>query len=135
MQQIAEYQRQGLTHEQIRWTWYGASGELCARSTISAVVSRAGMAQQPAYNEEIPWTVRIKHQRAYQAKMLRLLGRSRTGLSLSEDERKRLRSWMQKMATQDLVVAYDPDQGFGYTQRAPEDPIHLPIHPSVATYD
>jgi hypothetical protein len=47
--------------------------------------------------------------------MLRLLGRRRAGLELTQHEAERLESWLASLKEQSLVVGYCPEsQGFIY---------------------
>ena len=127
--------REGLTHEQIVDRVEGQTGVRLARSSISSAIGRAGLAEFPRYESEIPWKVKTEHQRDYPAKMLRCLGRRRAGLPINEDESSRLDSWLARMERDGTVVAYDPDRGFGYVQRSEFDPVDLPIHPEAVHLD
>jgi len=127
--------REGLTHEEIVDRVEQQTGVRLARATISSAIGRAGLAAMPRYEEEIPWRVKTEHQRDYPAKMLRCLGRRRAGLPINEDETFRLDSWLERMRRDSTVVAYDPDQGFGYVQRVESDPVDLPIHPETVRFD
>ena len=126
--ELEMYLRQGMTHEAIADEVFTQTGQRLGRSTISAAIVRAGLAEPQYYAAELPWTIKIEHQRDYPAKMLRCLGRQRAGLSITADEQKRLTSWLGRMERDNTVVAYDSTRGFGYGERSPEDPADLPIH-------
>lgn len=121
---------EGLSHDQIRQRIREETGQVVARSTVSAALSRAGFTKaQMRYTEEIPWRVNNRHMREYPVRMLRLLGRRRAGLSLKSEECKRLDRWLQQLKDENAVVAYAPQSevGFVYTERLPLDPADLPI--------
>lgn len=127
--ELEELLRQGYTHEEIVEKVYEETGVRLSRSTISVAIGRAGLTTQNRYTEEIPWKVATKYLRQYQVKMLRLLGRRRAGHSLSNTEDSRLDSWLSKLESENAVVVYDPNRGFGYAERSSTDPEDLPIHP------
>lgn len=127
--ELEELLRLGYTHEQIVEKVYEETGVRLSRSTISVAIGRAGLQTQNRYTEEIPWKVATKYLRAYPAKMLRLLGRRRAGLELSEVEDHRLDAWLAKLEKENAVVVYDPSRGFGYAERVASDPKDIPIHP------
>lgn len=121
---------EGLTHQEIADRQTSLTGERVSRSTISAAVSRLGLSKQaPRYDEELPWRVKVQHIKAYPARMLRLLGKRRSGVALTEDESKRLDAWLQLLSDNDAVVAYAPDseEGFVYVARNPVDSQEIPI--------
>ncbi len=115
-------QDEGLTHQQIADRVYLTTGERVTRSSISAALSRAGLSKNTLrYNEEIPWRVSVGHIVEYPARMLRLLGRQRNGLTISDNEAGRLESWLEKLEADNAVVGYDPDSqyGFYYVEKEP----------------
>ena len=61
--------------------------------------------------------------------MLRCLARRRRDDPITENESKRLYSWLARMERDGTVVVYDPEVGFAYGLRSPDDPPDLPIHP------
>jgi len=133
--ELEMYLRRGLTHEDIADEVFEKTGTRLGRSTISAAIVRAGLAVSQRYDEEIPWVVKIEHQRDYPAKMLRCLGRKRAGLVITDEEQKRVTSWMDRMERDGTVVAYDSTRGFGYGPRSEEDPTDLPIHVAEVRFD
>lgn len=106
----------GLTHQQIADEVERTTGFHVSRSTVSAALSRAGLIehQRFRYDAEIPWRVKVEHLTQYPVRMLRLLGRKRAGVALSEDEEQRLESWLATMKERHLVVAYSEHVGFLY---------------------
>lgn len=106
---------EGMTHQQIADRVFRETGQPVSRSSVSAALSRAGIsATGNRYHEEIPWRVKVEHIREYPARMLRLLGRRRSGQTLTENESKRLDSWLQMLEDDHAVVAYDPNSRFGF---------------------
>ena len=132
--ELDQYLRMGLTHQQIADEVWKATGHKIARSTVSAAISRAGMAKQEAY-EEIPWTVRIEHQRDYPVRVLRWLARRNRDLPLNEDESRRLDSWLVRCERENAVVVYDPDIGFAYADRCDDCLPDVPAHPYPVKFD
>lgn len=118
----------GMSHADIVAHVYDTTGEQVSRTTVSAAISRAGLSQPQPRHETIPWRVKAQHLRDYQARMLRLLGRRMAGQTLNREEDKRLTAWSEMLNGDNAVVAYDPDQGFAYIERQPEDPEDMPIH-------
>lgn len=125
---------EGLSHEQVAERVFEQTGEKVARSTVSAALSRAGLTSpQERYTEEIPWKVRNEHLREYPVRLLRLLGRRRKGLALSDEENTRLDNWLELLRRENAVVAYAPDssEGFVYVDRIDTDPDDLPIRRQI----
>lgn len=112
----------GLTHQQIADVLTRETGYHVSRSAISVALHRANETK-PAkkYEAEIPWRVREDHQTHYAARMLRLLGRRRAGVTNSEESDKRLDSWLTMLREAGAVVTYVPDtpDGFYYTPGQP----------------
>lgn len=133
--ELEMFLRRGFTHEDIAEEVFKKTGTRLGRSTISAAIVRAGLAVSQRYDEEIPWVVKIEHQRDYPAKMLRCLARQRASLVITDEEQKRVTSWMDRMERDATVVAYDSTRGFGYGPRGEEDPTDLPIHVAEVRFD
>lgn len=114
--ELARMVADGLTHQQIADRIETATGVRVSRSTISAALSRAGLATAGnRYRAEIPWRVSGEHLTQYPARMLRLLGRRNAGISLGEEEGERLFAWLESLEEKGLVVAYAPqNEGFIY---------------------
>lgn len=96
--------------------------------TVAAVTQwmrRRGLARHPLprYEDMIPWTLKPEHRHLYPAKMLRRLGRERSGADLTEAQTEELARWVRKLRTGDLVVHYDPEtvEGFHYIPREAQD--------------
>lgn len=104
-----------LTHQQIADRVFRETGQSVSRSSVSAALSRAGIsANQARYREELPWRVKVEHITEYPARMLRTLGRRRSGQPLSATEERRLDSWLKQLEDDHAVVGYDPDSRFGF---------------------
>ena len=128
-QELKRMLERGFTHDDIVAHVWETERKRVHRSTVSAAISRAGLSQpQNRYVQEIPWRVNGRHLRDYQPRMLRLLGRRRSGETLNDLEESRLNNWLQMLEADNSVVAYDPEVGFGYVDRSPEDPVDTPIH-------
>lgn len=108
----------GLTHQQIADHILKTTGLVVSRSAVSSALHRAGLSKDaPRYRREIPWRVNADHLTQYPARMLRLLGRRRADMELSEDESTRIDAWLEGLQEKGLVVAYVPDgQGFIYVR-------------------
>ena len=106
---------QGYTHAQIAAEVSRQTGRPIRRSTVSSAIHRAGLSG-PAklYTEEIPWQVREQHLTAYQARMLRLLGRRRAGIANSQEMDDRLDGWLAQLRREHAVVAYLPETDVGF---------------------
>lgn len=109
---------EGLTHAQIA-SMYGL-----ARSSISAAAAKYGLAgSMTRHDDTVPWKVKIVHAREYPVRMLRLLGRRRKGMDLTESETKLLDAFLAKLDKEKAIVAYDPDSldGFLFVDRKYHD--------------
>lgn len=137
----------GMTHQQIADEVARRTGHRVARSTVSVALARAGEAETKIrFNDVIPWNVHPSHDLEYPLRMLRLLGRRRHGRGMTEEEERRLDSWLEKMASDARVVVYCPDApegepGFNYVDEAAKDhddpglPIRLePVSPGQIGY-
>ena len=127
--ELSMFLRLGYSHAEIADVVFERTGYRLSRSSISAAISRAGLSeQQNRYAEEIPWRVSEDHLRDYPVRMLRLLGRRRAGQPLNDEESPRLDRWLTALQEDNTVVVYDPQRGFAYGERSPQDPLDLPIH-------
>lgn len=107
----------GMTHQEIVQYIQEKHGRKVSRSSVSAALSRAGLTEREGarYKDELPWRVKADHMTQYEARMLRLLGRERSGLRLTDEEVDRLDSWLEWMEEDDIVVGYAPKgPGFIY---------------------
>ena len=115
--ELAKMVDEGWTHADIAAHVEKTTGHKISRSAVSAALSRAGLTKPtPRYKKEIPWRVKEEHLADYPARMLRLLGRVRTGQELSPDDRTRLDAWMGQLSDWDAVVGYCPAVGFLYVE-------------------
>ena len=115
---------EGLTYREIAERWnQQQGGQVTTTNAIKTMVSRQGWATRAnRYPDFIPWVVKVEHLAHYHVKMLRLLARSESDLSISGPEQRMLDMWRTRMST-DKVVAYDRDteEGFFVTPRLPVD--------------
>jgi hypothetical protein len=119
---LMQWQRQGLTHQQIADRATVLAGEPVGRAAVSVALHRAGKTTDKArHTETIPWRVRTEHSKERQAVYLRWLGRRRAGLSLSQRQNDQLDNWLARLERDKLVVAYDPgsEYGFYYVKKRP----------------
>lgn len=133
---LIRWAESGMTHEQIAEEVYRTTGHRVARSTVSVALHRAGVAKRlPRYEREIPWVVKSQHAMSYPARMLRDLGRIRAGNPLPAEEKERFDSWWKYIVDEDVVVCYDPDNGFFYApNELPGDcPDGTPIRPGYSS--
>lgn len=88
-------------------------------------MKRRGLGRQEVarYVDLIPWTLRPEHRDLYPAKMLRRLGRERSGAKLTEAQTEELARWVRRLRDADVVVHYDPEtpEGFHYVPRQETD--------------
>lgn len=113
----------GMTHQQIANEVSRTTGYPVSRSSVSAALFRAGEASTAKkYAEEIPWVVKEEHQTHYAARMLRLLGRRRRGITNSAESDARLDAWLRQLERAQAVVTYVPDteEGFFYIEGKPD---------------
>ena len=115
-QELAKLVEQGLTHQEIADRVRETTGVVVSRSTVSVALSKAGLTRSAVrYREELPWKVKSEHITQYPARMLRLMGRRRAGIKLTDEEADRLEAWLESIEEKGLVVAYVPDgDGFIY---------------------
>lgn len=127
--ELSVFLRLGYSHAEIADVVFERTGHRLSKSSVGAAISRAGLSvQQNRYAEEIPWRVSSHHLRDYQVRMLRLLGRRRAELPLHDHESQRLDNWLTMLQEDNAVVVYDPERGFAYGERSPQDPLDIPIH-------
>lgn len=113
--ELAQMVAEGWSHADIAAHVEKTTGHKVTRSAVSAALSRAGLTKAtPRYKEEIPWRVKEEHLTQYPARMLRLLGRSRSKGDLTDEDADRLSSWMGQLSEWNAVVAYSPTAGFLY---------------------
>ena len=111
---LLRWRDEGLTHQQMADRVFEEKGQRITRNAISAAMMRYGLSKEGArYEEEIPWRVMMLHQKAFQLRMLRLLGRRRLKRKLKETETKQLDDWLKRLEDDNAIVAYDPDSDLG----------------------
>lgn len=114
---LQRWLKEGLTHQEMADRVYEETGNKITRNAISNAMSKYGLAKDlPRYSDTIPWRCKVGHAKAYQLRMLRLLGRRNQGGKLNKTEKAALESWLERMASENVIVAYDPedDRGFFY---------------------
>lgn len=105
---------EGLTHQQMADRVFELEGHRVTRNAISNAMMRYGLSKEgPRYKEEIPWRVKVPHAKAFQLRMLRLLGRRRLGRKLNSTESMQLHQWLGQLSQEGAVVAYDPESDLG----------------------
>lgn len=114
----------GMTHREIAEAVSKETGHPVRRSTVSAAIHRAGLSDTAKkYDAEIPWTVKEEHLTHYAARMLRLLGRRRAGVTNSAEMDARLDAWLRQLDENHAVVCYLPEteEGFFYIDGEPNE--------------
>lgn len=126
-EEMRAYLARGLSQSRIADEWERDSGIWVARSAIGMAIKRYGLKSAegcPRYDDLIPWHVLPQHRTNRELKYLRLEGRSRRGLPLSEGEARRLQDWLYELTSMPAgVVAYDAttSQGFFWLRRREDD--------------
>lgn len=105
---------EGLTHQQMADRVYEQTGRRVTRAAITVALMGYGLTNsKPRYKETIPWRVKVDHAKTYPIRMLRLLGKRRAGVELSEDDTRLLDTWLVHLGNENLIVAYDPGDDMG----------------------
>jgi len=105
---------EGLTHQQMADRVYEQTGHRVTRAAVTVALMGYGLTStKPRYKETIPWRVKVEHAKTYPIRMLRLLGKRRAGVDIPEDDERLLDTWLDHLATEELIVAYDPDDDLG----------------------
>lgn len=105
---------EGLTHQQMADRVYEETGHRVTRAAVTVALMGYGLTTPKArYRETIPWRVRMDHAKSYPVRMLRYLGKRRMGVDLTEQEAKLLDTWLDHLANEGLIVAYDPEDDAG----------------------
>lgn len=109
----------GYTQKQMAEMTLEVFGNKVSRAAIAAAMRRYGLSDEGyRYEEYIPWQVAAVHATAHPLRMLRLLGRRSQGGKLNSKEDAELESWLEWIADEKCIVAYDPDDlegpGFYY---------------------
>lgn len=124
--QMKGYLAKGLTQQQIADTYEEDTGIRVSRAAIGLAIARYGLSSakpRTRHDDLIPWKVRTEHRQLRDAKMLRLEGRRRKGLPMSEKELRWLTAWMSELQDADAVVMYNADtsQGWWWVKRRAKD--------------
>ena len=124
--EMRRYLSRGLTQAQIVDAWENDSGIRVSRSAIAMAIQRYGLESnraRPRYEDTLPWSIKPEHQNNHNARMLRLEGRRRRGLSLNDQEHRWLAAYKDKLKHAGAVVTYVPelDEGFVWVQRNEHD--------------
>lgn len=112
---LIHWTEEGLTHQEMADRVYEQSGYRVTRTAISAAMARYGLSKDGnRYRDYIPWRVKVVHAKGYPVRMLRLMGRVADGGELNDVEESALDRWLEQMADNKAIVAYDPDSGQGF---------------------
>lgn len=118
--EMRRYLKRGLTQKQIAEEWENDTGIQVSRAAIGMAINRYGLESshpRNRYEDTLPWTVREEHARDHNARMLRLEGRRRRGLKLSDMEKRWLDSYLSTLKERNAVVTYTPELGFIWVTR------------------
>lgn len=133
---LRELVQQGLGFEEID-ARLRCDGLELHPAILAVALSRAALRETTGirYRACLPWAVKAEHVRAEPLRMLRLLGRRRSGLPLEPTMNARLENWLSGLAGSSTVVAYCPDdeRGFAYLpagwRDGPDDDIPVRVPP------
>lgn len=115
--QMKGYLAKGLTQQQIADQWEKDTGIRVSRAAIGMAISRYGLTPsrtRARFDDLIPWKVSQEHRYLRDAAMLRLEGRRRKGLPMTDKERRLLTTWMSELQDANAVVMYHPDTDQGW---------------------
>ena len=124
--ELRHYLERGLTQAQIAAEWEKETGVRVSRSAIGMAIARYGLESarpRPRYEDTLPWRVDSNHVMHNDARMLRLEGRRRRGLPLSDDEKRWLHGWREALEEARAVVTYNArtPEGFYWVHRKDSD--------------
>lgn len=112
---LQRWTSEGMTHQAMADRIFEETGEPVTRAAVTLAMMQYGLSQpRPRYKETLPWRVSMDHIKSYPARMLRLLGRRRQGLEMSEKESQTLDAWLEGLAVDKVIVAYDPEDAMGF---------------------
>jgi hypothetical protein len=131
--ELERYLERGFTHREIAEDWNRRSNFDVKPKSISAAISRAGLATERArHSRTLPWRVRdvpgFRHSRRREAQLLRALGRRMNGEELKDPKlARKLDVWLQHLDRTGSVVAYAPwdARGFRLVDRSTVPPVIL----------
>lgn len=75
----------------------------------------------PDHSDLIPWRLAKEHGMAYEARMLRALGRRQKGMDVPARTASMLDNWLAEMDKRNVVVTYERARGFAYDYRRDSD--------------
>ena len=124
--QMRRYLERKLTQQQIVDEWEKDSGIKVSRSAIGMAIKRYELESatpRPRFEDLLPWRVAEDHRMHYDARMLRLEGRRRRGLALTDEHKKMLTAWLLRVKESNVVVTYQPEthEGFRWVERQESD--------------
>ena len=133
--QLKELVQEGFTFREIS-DWVAVRiGAVPNSATLGVALSRAVLRETtgPRYRECVPWRYEDAHRWAYPVRMLRLLGRRRSGLPLAPELDATLETWLGAVAESHAVVGYCRSaDGFLYIDEGwregpnPDIPVRVP---------
>lgn len=123
--QMRRYLSRGMTQQQIVEAWMEDGGEEVSRSAIAMAIERYGLKSahpRPTHEDMLPWTVALEHRGHIDARMLRLEGRRRKGMPLTESQQRWLDQWKAELERKNAVVHYERTtaEGFFWIPRTDE---------------
>lgn len=94
-------------------------------TAVTNYANRNGWGERPR-PALMPWKgIKREHLGNYHARMLRLLMRRQAGKPLSDEDARRLGSWLRDLEKVNGVVHYDPDYEYGFAVVPRRDEIDL----------
>ena len=119
-QQIVEWIAEGRPYREIVDLYEMAFGRRLSQSTINNVRKRNDMPGRNHRDDRlIPWAVAPEHRDRMDLVMLRTEGRLRAGLPVIKERYDQLRTWRRDLEDVDMVIHYEPDDGFTWVPRRP----------------
>lgn len=116
--QMRRYVEAGLNQTQIVERYEEETGIRCSRSAIGMAMARYDLKSpkpRPRFDDLLPWVISNEdHRMKRDARMLRLEGRRRRGIAMSDKELRLLTTWLGDLKDADAVVAYNPNSEPGF---------------------
>lgn len=114
--------REGIPYSEFVRRYEEKYGITTSQSMWSAWRRRKRLARRLVRDDAlIPWAVMPEHRWDINLRHLREEARRRAGVPLSDEEASALASWLERLAEENAVVYYDPENGFRLVPRLPED--------------
>lgn len=123
-QEVLDWFAEGRTYQWMVDEYRRKYGVETATSMWGNFRRRQGIETRIVRDDDlIPWAVRQEHRWSFPVLMLRSEARKREGKELTDTYAAKLKSWLEYLSTNDVVVHYDPDteEGFFYVPRLPTD--------------